>query len=143
MREKMQAHALPWVLMSLRGCRSERAAEWRMKHVDKAPKIVIKTIGRRDDDEAWAIRERVKRHAKEVLDSIGGLDVEPAWRLRFELCDLWPNTAVSSLGAGNHSERAWRFRWEQLDKHQDNLLLVKHIVKSAIREEEDDELEED
>ncbi len=143
MRGKMKAHALPWVLMSLRGCRSERAAQLRMDYIDKAPKIIIKTIGRRVDDEAWEIRERVKSNAKEVLDSISGLDVEPAWRLRHELADVWPNTAVSSLGAGNHSERAWRFRWEMLDKNQDNLLLVKHIVKAALREEEDEELEDD
>ena len=67
-------------------------------------------------------------------------DGERAWNLRFELAERWPNTAVSSLGAGNQSERAWRFRWEVLRKDPENLLLVKHVVKAAVRaaEEEDE-----
>ena len=142
MREAMAEHALPWVLMSLRGCRSDRAWEWRFGHLDKAPKIIVRTIGRRNDERAWKIRNAVKTYAKEVLDSVSGLDSEAAWALRFELCERWPNTAVSSLGAGNQSERAWRFRWEQLDRNPDNLLLVKHIVKAALRAEEDDEDED-
>lgn len=138
LREAMLQKALPWVLRSLKGCKSERADAMRFKYIHRAPKIIVKTIGRRTDDNAWAIREKTKRFAKETLDSISALDLEKAWNLRFELCEVWPNTAVSSLGAGNQSERAWRFRWETLEKHPDNLLLVKHIVKAVLRSEEDD-----
>ncbi len=142
MREIMAEHALPWVLMSLRGLKSDRSWEWRFRYVDRAPKIIVRTIGRRVEERAWEIRERVKTYCKEVLDSISGLDTEPAWRLRYELRDRWPNTAVSSLGAGNQSERAWRFRWEQLERHGENLLLVKHIVKAVARAEEDEDEED-
>ena len=142
MRERMAEHALPWVLMSLRGLRSERSWKWRFDYVDRAPKIIIRTIGRRDTDPAWEIREKVKTYAKEVLDSVSGLDTERAWKLRLDLRDRWPNTAVSSLGAGNQSERAWRFRWEQLEKYGENLLLVKHLVKALLRAEDDDEEED-
>ena len=110
--------------------------------MDRAPKIIIRTIGRRDTDPAWEIREKVKTYAKEVLDSVSGLDTERAWKLRLDLRDRWPNTAVSSLGAGNQSERAWRFRWEQLEKYGENLLLVKHLVKALLRAEDDDEEED-
>jgi len=143
-REEMADRALPWVLMSLRGCWSDRAWQWRFQYVDRAPKIIARTIGRQDTDNAWTIRDRVKTYVKEVLDSVGGLDGERAWNLRFELAERWPNTAVSSLGAGNQSERAWRFRWEVLRKDPENLLLVKHVVKAAVRAAEDeDEIEED
>ena len=144
LREEMADRALPWVLMSLRGCWSDRAWQWRFQYVDRAPKIIVRTIGRQDVDGAWTIRERVKTYVKEVLDSVSGLDSERAWKLRFELADRWPNTAVSSLGASNQSERAWRFRWEVLRKDPENLLLVKHLVKAAVRAAEaEDEVEED
>jgi dTMP kinase len=144
LREEMADRALPWVLMSLRGCWSPRAWEWRFKYVDRAPKIIVRTIGRQDTEEAWKIRDCVKPFVKEALDSVSGSDGERAWKLRFELADRWPNTAVSSLGAGNQSERAWRFRWEILRKHPENLLLVKHVAKAAVRAVEDeDEMDED
>ena len=88
-----------------------------------------------------------KDFAKEVLDSISGIDSAPAWDLRTYLSEKWPNTSVSSLGAGNQSGRAWNFRWSQLQKYDDNLLLLKHVAKAAMRArqdfEEDDEDAED
>ncbi|MBN1419403.1 MAG: dTMP kinase [Planctomycetes bacterium] len=145
LRRELEETVLPWVLISLRGLTSDRAWEMRARYIDRAPKSVIRSIGRKDDPRAWELRERAKTYCKEVLDSVGGLDSERAWALRHELCDRWPNTAVSSLGAGNQSERAWKFRWQQMDRHPENLLLVKHIVKALLRkerEEREDEADE-
>lgn len=143
---------LPWVLMSLRGLDSDEAWRLRAEQVHRAPKIIVKTIGRSDDPRAWEIRESAKYFAKEVLDSLSGLDSSAAWKLRLDLKDKWPNTAVSSLGAGAQSERAWKFRWDMLAEHPSNLLLLKHVYKAAQRavpadglyvdedEDEDDDL---
>jgi len=132
-RERLAEEYLPWALLSLRGVFGEKAWRWRDEHIARAPKIVIKTLGRSDDPRAWELRDRAKLLAKEVLDSISGLDSGQAWNLRQTLKDKWPNTTVSSLGAGNQSERAWRFRWEQLGRNPDNLLLLKHLVKAVFR----------
>ncbi len=146
-RERLADEYLPWVLLSLRGIFSDRAWLWRQEHIQRAPKIIIKTIGRSEDPRAWGLRERAKYLAKEVLDSISGLDGAHAWNLRMALRDKWPNTTVSSLGAGNQSERAWNFRWEQLSRNADNLLLLKHLVKASIRAtaeaDEEDEMDDD
>jgi dTMP kinase len=132
-RERLAEEYLPWALLSLRQVFGERAWRWREEHIARAPKIVIKTLGRSDDPRAWDLRDRAKLLAKEVLDSISGLDSGQAWNLRLALQDKWPNTTVSSLGAGNQSERAWKFRWEQLGRNPDNLLLLKHVVKAVFR----------
>ena len=63
-------------------------------------------------------------------------DAAAGWELRMALKEKWPNTSVSSLGAGNQSERAWKFRWDQLHSYPDNLLLLKHIAKSSTRYQE-------
>jgi dTMP kinase len=138
-REELQEEFLPWVLMSLRGVISDRAWSLRQEHIQRAPKIIVKTLGRSDDPRAWSLREEAKQYAKEVLDSLGGLDTARAWALRHDLRSKWPNTAVSSLGAGAQSERAWRFRWEMLGEHPSNLLLIKHIVKATLRNVDADE----
>src|SRR5207249_2511821 len=109
-RERLAEEYLPWVLVSLRGVFSERAWKWRRDHIQRAPKIIIKTLGRSEDPLAWELRDHAMNLAKEVLDSISGLDSGRAWSLRLALRDKWPNTTVSSLGAGNQSERAWKFR---------------------------------
>jgi len=61
------------------------------------------------------------------------MDSGPAWALRLELRGKWPNTVVSSLGAGAQYERAWNFRWEMLRDFPDNILLAKHVVKANFR----------
>jgi dTMP kinase len=142
-RENLSEEYLPWVLMSLRGVFSPRAWELRREHIHRAPKIIIKSIGRSDDPRAWELREVAKFHAKEVLDSLSGLDSGPAWKLRLELKEKWPNTAVSSLGAGAQSERAWKFRWDMLRENPDNLLLIKHLMKAAVRAGDDDAFDDD
>ncbi len=148
-RERLAEEYLPWVLLSLRGTLSERSWRWRQDHIGRAPKIIIKTLGRSDDPRAWELRDRAKLLAKEVLDSISGLDTSRAWNLRLTLQEKWPNTTVSSLGAGNQSERAWKFRWERLAKNPENLLLMKHLVKAALRattegmEDEDEDVLDD
>jgi len=147
-RERLSDELLPWVLLSLKGLFSEKAWKWRLEHIHRAPKIVIKTLGRSEDPRAWELREKAKFLAKEVLDSVSGIDSGPAWSLRHALRDKWPNTTVSSLGAGNQSERAWNFRWEQLGRNPENLLLMKHIAKAVLRSkveqaEDDDEMDDD
>ena len=147
-RIQLSEEYLPWVLMSLRGVFSDVSWELRDEHIARAPKIVVKTLGRSNDPRAWEIRESAKLYAKEVLDSLSGLDNAPAWRLRFDLKEKWPNTCVSSVGAGVQSERAWKFRWDMLDANRDNLLLLKHVLKGALRsldpvDDEDEEEDED
>ena len=133
MRERFSDEFLPWVLISLRGLRSDRSWQLREEHVCRAPKIIIKTIGCSNDPRAWDIRKASKLYAKEVLDSLSGLDSGDAWRLRMELKDKWPNTAVSSIGAGAQSERDWKFRWDMLEEHPGNHLLAKHLVKAQLK----------
>lgn len=133
LRERFSDEYLPWVLISLRGLKSDRAWDLRTEHVCRAPKIIIKTIGCSNDPRAWDIRNASKSYAKEVLDSLSGLDSGDAWRLRMELKDKWPNTAVSSLGAGAQSERDWKFRWDLLEENLDNHLLIKHMVKAQLK----------
>lgn len=144
-RERLYEEYLPWVLVSLRGVFSEWAWRVREEHIERAPKLVIRSLGRSEDPRAWKLREAAKNLVKEVLDSISGIDSGPAWSLRMELRSKWPNTAVSSLGAGNQSEKAWRFRWDMLSEYPDNLLLLKHIAMAVLRtrEEEGDFLDED
>lgn len=145
-RERLSEDYMPWVLLSLRGLRSDRAWSWRLDNVHRAPKIIMKTLGRIDDPRAWDLRHKAMNHAKEVLDSISGVENALAWKLRTELKDKWPNTSVSSLGAGNQSERAWNFRWTQLAAYPENLLLLKHIAKAGVRYQEmlaDDYMEAD
>jgi hypothetical protein len=149
-RERLADEYLPWVLLSLWGVFGERAWRWRQEHIGRAPKIVIKTLVRSDDPRSWELRDRVKFLAKEVLDSVSGLDSGRAWALRVALRDKWPNTTVSSLGAQNQAERAWNFRWEQLGRNPDNILLLKHVVKATLRasqmgseEEEEDGLDDE
>jgi dTMP kinase len=132
-RDELAEEYLPWVLISLRGLTSNRAWELRREHIRRAPKIIVKSLGRSDDPRAWELREAAKLYAKEVLDSISGLDSGPAWKLRLDLREKWPNTVVSSLGAGNESERAWRFRWDMIRSNPANLLLIKHVVKAGLR----------
>ncbi len=133
LRERFSDEFLPWVLISLRGLKSERSWQLREEHVCRAPKIIIKTIGCSNDPRAWDVRNASKLYAKEVLDSLSGLDSGDAWRLRMELKDKWPNTAVSSIGAGAQSERDWKFRWEILEGHPGNHLLAKHLVKAQLK----------
>lgn len=142
-RQELAEEYMPWVLLSLRGLKSDLSWEWREEHVRRAPKLIVKSFGRSDDPRAWDLRRMAMKYAKEVLDSISGLDTAPAWELRTELQEKWPNTCVSSLGAGNQSERAWIFRWEQLEKHPENLLLIKHLAKAALRSELDEEFDDD
>lgn len=147
LRKSFEEECLPWVLLSLRGLQSDRSWEWRKKHIDRAPKIIMKTLGGSEDPRAWELREKAKDFAKEVLDSISGIDSSHAWKLRTSLSEKWPNTSVSSLGAGNQSERAWNYRWEQLKKYPDNILLLKHIAKASLRGKElaegEDNLQDD
>jgi len=132
-RDRLSQEYLPWVLISLRGLTSDRAWFLRESHVRRAPKIIIKSIGCSEDPRAWTLREEAKFNAKEVLDSLSGLDSSQSWQLRRDLQDKWPNTCVSSLGAGAQSERAWNFRWEMMARHPGNLLLMKHLFKAALR----------
>ncbi len=142
-RDRLSGEYLPWVILSLGGLDSERAWDMRLEHVVRAPKLVVKTIGRSSDPRAWKLRESAKYYAKEVLDSLSGLDSGDAWRLRLDLREKWPNTTVSSLGAGNQSERAWKFRWELMEENPDNHLLMKHLIKADLRARSEHDADEE
>ncbi|HVR73573.1 MAG TPA: dTMP kinase [Planctomycetota bacterium] len=144
-RTALAEEFLPWVLMSLRGVDCEEAWLLREEHIERAPKIIIKTLGRSDEPRAWRLRNMAKHFAKEVLDSLSGIDNAQAWALRMELREKWPNTVVSSLGAGAQSERAWKLRWDMLRAYPENLLLLKHMLKATLRtiDLEDEYLDDD
>ena len=129
-RDEFARRALPWVILSLRGCTSARAWAMRRQYADHAPKLVAKSLTFLDGESAWDIRGRIKDSVKEVLDSVSQMDSEQAWDLRHELAHRWPNTAVSSLGAGLDSPQAWEFRWDMVRRYPENLLLAKHVQKA-------------
>jgi hypothetical protein len=49
---------------------------------EQAPRGVLGTLGRLDDDAAWRLRERLASHEAEVLASLRWLDGARAWDLR-------------------------------------------------------------
>jgi dTMP kinase len=99
LREAAYARAPVSAIHSLRGASSDRAHEWRRRHVERASKAVMKSLSGMDDATAWSLREQAAATCKETLDSIVGLDQPQAWRLRERCRDIWPSTVVRSLGA--------------------------------------------
>ena len=134
LRDRMRAVGPAGVVLSLRKLTDSRSIALRQAYIDSAPKIVLRTIIGSDEDWAWSLRKRAGSWAKEVLDSIDAIEGERAWSLRHELASIFPSTAVSSLGAGDHSVRSWAFRWAQLREFPGNLLLAKHLVRALQRD---------
>jgi dTMP kinase len=129
-RHKLLDKYTAWVLRGLGPCDSEAAWDLRRQYVFLAPKLVARSLAGMESERAWEMREAIGDAAKEVLDSIKYLDSAVAWSVRGKLADIYPSTAVSSVGKTVDSEGAWTFRTEMTGKHHDDLLLLKHVVEA-------------
>jgi dTMP kinase len=118
-------------ILSLAGLGDDRAWRWRARDLARAPRPVLQTVHGSDDDRAWELRESAAPRSKEALDSIIGMDQAEAWSLRERFGDLWPSTAVKSLGPLAESERGRRLIAAQLRRQPDNLSLLKHVAALA------------
>jgi dTMP kinase len=118
LRESAYARAPISAIHSLRGASSDRAHEWRWRHLERASKAVMRSLTGMDDATAWSLREHAAATCKEALDSIVGLDQPSAWQLRERCCDIWPSTVVRSLGAPlAHTSRGARLVGDALGRH--------------------------
>jgi dTMP kinase len=129
-RNRLLAKYAAWVLRGLGPLGSDNAWQLREQFLGLAPKLVARTLNGLDTDRAYDMRERIGNAAKEVLDSLHRLESDRAWSIREKLKDIFPSTAVSSLGKFNDSEKAWNFRHNMIVSHPGNLLLLKHVVES-------------
>jgi len=106
----------------------DRAWQWRTRGLERAPKIVMKTLALVTDDRAWELRERVAAHCEEALDSIVELDHPRAWQLREGALDRWPASVVKSLGALALGERGQALVDAALARHPTNIALWRQVV---------------
>jgi dTMP kinase len=130
---KLAREAAPVAALSAVGLLlDERAFRWREQFATQAPKVVMETLRRVDDPRAWALRRALAAECKEVVDSIHGMDQEAAWELREGLRDVWPSTVVKSLGMHADGARGRALLDRQLEKHPQNLSLLKHAAAIAL-----------
>ncbi|TET38719.1 MAG: thymidylate kinase [Planctomycetota bacterium] len=132
-RKKLLGKNSAWVLRGLGPLESDEAWDLREKFVDIASKLIARSLNGLDSDRAHDMRERIGDLAKDVLDSLKKLESPRAWEIREKLKDVFPSTAVSSLGKLNDSEKAWAFREKMAACYPGDLLLLKHIVESLWR----------
>lgn len=125
------------VLASLAGVEGERAWQWRERYARQAPKIVLRTFDGDDDERAWELRRVFAPQVKEALDSMVGLDTECGWSIRQALVDVWPSTAVKSLGELAQSDRGAAFAERALSAHSTNISLLKHVAQIVARSRRD------
>ena len=123
-------------LASLAGLEGERAWELRQRYVERAPKIVLRSIDGSRDPRAYALRAAHAPRIKEALDSMIGLDDDEAWAIRRDNRDIWPSTAVKSLGLLGASERGRDLARYALAHHPANISLLKHSARLCERIEE-------
>jgi dTMP kinase len=116
---------------SLEGLASELAWTWRARHLDRAPKAVLSTIAGLDDPRAWAMRQATAHRCREALDSIIGLDHPIAWEMRTACLDIWPSTAIKSLGSLVGDPRGCELLSRALARHPDNISLLKQAATVA------------
>jgi dTMP kinase len=119
-------------LASLAGLRCERSFREREHYLLRAPKVVMQTLRASRDPQAWKMRRAVAADTKEALDSITGLTDPEAWDLREKYADLWPSTVVKTLGPLADTERGGALVARQLEKHGDNVSLLKHAAAIAL-----------
>jgi dTMP kinase len=131
-RRAALAQAPVAALASLTGLTSERAWSWRTRFLDRAPRVVLRTLDGLEDERAYALREAAADTAKESLDSLVGLDGERAWGLRWRLADVWPSTAVKSLGPLAATPRGAALLTHALARHAGDLSLLKHAAAIAL-----------
>jgi dTMP kinase len=116
---------------ALEGVASELAWAWRARHLDRAPKAVLSTIAGIDDPRAWAMRQATAHRCREALDSIVGLDHPIAWEMRAACLDLWPSTAIKSLGSLVGEPRGCQLLSRALARHPDSISLLKQAATVA------------
>jgi dTMP kinase len=124
-------------LQSLWGVDDDSSWKWRDRWLERAPRSVLRTISGLDDPRAWALRRAACGFSKEALDSIVGMEQEEAWKLREDCAELWPSTVVKGLGWLLGQERTHAFVLRQVERHPDNLSLLKHVTamtSSAMRQ---------
>ncbi|MEY4582531.1 MAG: hypothetical protein RL701_7234 [Pseudomonadota bacterium] len=119
-------------LESIAGLGSERSWEQRDKYLVRAPKIVMGTLRSMRDPRAWSMRQAVAADCKEAIDSIPELDEPEAWALRDNYADIWPSTAVKTLGRLADSQRGQAYVERQLAAHANNISLLKHTAAIAL-----------
>ena len=119
------------VLWSLDGVEDARSWVLRSRYASQAPKIVLRTIDRIDEPRAWALRRVYAPRVKEALDSMQGLDGDVAWAIRADCLDIWPSTAVKSLGPLFQTARGREMIVTALTRFPDNVSLLKHATRLA------------
>jgi dTMP kinase len=119
------------VLWSLDGVHDARSWVLRSRYASQAPKIVLRTIDGIDEPRAWALRRVYAPRVNEALDSMLGLDGEVAWAIRTECLDIWPSTAVKSLGPLVQTARGRDMVVTALARYPDNVSLLKHVTRLA------------
>jgi dTMP kinase len=122
------------VLWSLDGVLDARSWVLRSRYASQAPKIVLRTIDGVDEPRAWALRRVYAPRVNEALDSMVGLDGEVAWAIRSECLDVWPSTAVKSLGPLVQTARGREMVVTALTRYPDNVSLLKHVTRLAEQE---------
>ena len=85
-----------------------------------------------EDERASRMRAAVVADCKEALDSIVALDGPRAWSLRETYADVWPSTAVKSLGPLADGTRGRTLIARQLAAHPNSLSLLKHASAVAL-----------
>jgi dTMP kinase len=118
-------------IASLEGLHSEHAWAWRARHLDRAPKAVLSTIAGIDDPRAWTMRQATAHRCREALDSMIGLDHPIAWEMRAACLDVWPATAIKSLGPLVGDPRGCDLLSRALARHPDNISLLKQAATVA------------
>ncbi len=118
-------------ISSLEGLTSELAWAWRARHLPHAPKAVLSTIAGIDDARAWAMRQATAHRCREALDSMVGLDHPVAWEVRASCLDIWPSTAIKSLGSLVGDPRGCDLLSRALARHPDNISLLKQAATVA------------
>lgn len=122
------------VLWSLDGVLDARSWVLRSRYASQAPKIVLRTIDGVDEPRAWALRRVYAPRVNEALDSMLGLDGDVAWAIRTECLDIWPSTAIKSLGPLVRTARGREMVVTALTRHPNNVSLLKHVTRLAERE---------
>jgi dTMP kinase len=119
-------------LSSLGELRCERSWALRERSLRRATKVVMETLRRLCEPQAWEMRWQVASETKEAIDSIADLDVEEAWSMREAFADVWTSTVVKTLGLLAETDRGRTLVERQLLAHPNNVSLLKHAAAIAI-----------
>jgi dTMP kinase len=131
-REAARRAAPVEALASLAKLLDERSFALRRRMLPAAPKVVMETLRGVDAPAAWTLRRDVAHDCKEALDSVYGLDTGEAWALREEHVELWPSTAIKSLGTLGTVPRGEALVDRVLRSEIRSLSLLKHLAGIAL-----------